>query len=115
MTDEDNGLVFGYLLDGKGGGRAISWPDVRSWQPEQGLLWLHLDRTAEETYNWLADDSGLDPIVIEALMAEETRPRCAAIDSGMLVILRGANLNQAPIPRTWCRYVSGSMAPGYCR
>jgi zinc transporter len=98
MNDDDNGLVFGYLLDGKGGGRAMSRPDVRSWHPEQGLLWLHLDRTAEETHHWLVNDAGLDPIVVDALIAEETRPRCAAIDSGMLVILRGVNLNPGADP-----------------
>jgi zinc transporter len=98
MRDEVNGLVSGYLLDGKGGGKPVQWRDVRSWQPGQGQLWLHLDRTAEESRHWLSSDAGLDPIVVDALLAEETRPRCASIDTGMLVILRGVNLNPGAEP-----------------
>ena len=44
---EDSGLVFAFCLDGKGGGREVSFENVRQWTPEDGTLWLHLDYTGE--------------------------------------------------------------------
>lgn len=35
---ENNGLVFSYILDGKGGGKRVDWEKLREWSPEQGTL-----------------------------------------------------------------------------
>jgi len=43
--------------------------------------------------DWLYDDSGIDPVILDALTAEETRPRSLVHKDGMLIILRGVNLN----------------------
>jgi zinc transporter len=48
MSTSD-GLVVAYVLDGRGGGREIGWDGVRSWQPSDGLLWVHLDYTKPGT------------------------------------------------------------------
>lgn len=94
MTELDNdGLIASYLLDGAGGGHQVAWQDIESWDREQGTLWIHLERDAPESKTWLEEKSGLDPVVIEALLTEETRPRSVAIKDGLLVILRGVNLN----------------------
>ncbi len=61
-------------------------------------LWIHLDRTKEHTKKWLREESGLDAMVAESLLAEETRPRAQAIGGGLLVILRGVNLNPGAEP-----------------
>ena len=42
MSTED-GLVYAVTLDGKGGGRPMTWPDIESWNSALGLLWIHLD------------------------------------------------------------------------
>ena len=42
--------------------------------------------------------SYLDPFVVDALIAEETRPRVAEIGEGALIILRGVNLNENADP-----------------
>lgn len=96
MTED--GLVVAYLLDGSGGGRRLDWDAVRAWRPEDGLLWVHLVRDAENTRAWLQNDSALDPLVVEALLAESTRPRTAQIGDGALVFLRGVNLNPGADP-----------------
>lgn len=96
--DDDNGLVFAYTLDGDGGGRSLNWEDVRKWQPEDGILWTHLDYSKDTAREWLNDESGIDPVMAEALMAEETRPRSLVYKRGMLVILRGVNLNPGADP-----------------
>lgn len=63
-----------------------------------GPLWIHLDSQNPEAQVWLRDASGLGELACEALLAEETRPRCATIGEGLLVFLRGVNLNPGAEP-----------------
>ena len=97
MTTE-NGLINAVLLDGKGGGKLVDWPGVRSWTPDQGALWVHLDFTSDRAETWLQEESGLEPLVAEALIADETRPRCSSVADGLLVSLRGVNSNPGADP-----------------
>jgi len=93
-----SGLIYGWQLNGTGGGTQLGWTDIGSGAASGGVSWLHLDRTDEHTTEWLEQHSGLDPIVIDALLAEETRPRLVRIGDGLLVILRGVNLNPGADP-----------------
>jgi zinc transporter len=93
-----HGLIYGFLLDGHGGGRQLDWQGVRDWQPADGYLWVHLDRTAPETADWLKTEAGVDPLVAEALLVEETRPRALVIQDGVLMMLRGVNLTPGSEP-----------------
>ena len=97
MTEE-NGLLAACVLDGRGGGRELEWSDVRSWTSAEGPLWVHLDYSHPEAARWLQEESGLDPAVAAALTAEETRPRSLAGHGGLLVVLRGVNLNPGADP-----------------
>ncbi|MFH1743922.1 MAG: zinc transporter ZntB [bacterium] len=92
MKQED-GLIYGCLLDGRGGGRDVEWSDIREWSEQNGILWIHLDRSHPESHRWLREQSGLAPFISNALLAEEIRPRTSCVDNGLLVILRGVNLN----------------------
>jgi len=92
------GLVAAYLLDGNGGGRELDWAGVRAWTPDQGLMWVHLEQGASETAHWVETECKLNPVVREALLASETRPRSFAFEDGLLVILRGVNLNPGAVP-----------------
>ncbi len=94
----DDGLICAYLLDGRGGGREIGWAEVRQWRPDQGLLWVHLDRTGSESRRWLREESDLDPLITEGLLAEDVRPRELPVDQSLLVTLRGVNLNPGADP-----------------
>jgi zinc transporter len=94
----DSGLINAFLLDGKGGGKAIGWSEVRQWRPQQGVLWIHLNFTANESQHWLLNESGLDSLVAEALIADETRPRSAPVSDGLLISLRGLNSNPGADP-----------------
>jgi len=91
-------LVCAYRLDGRGGGESIDWAELTSAPPQGDALWVHLDRSQPETRDWLANRSGIDPLIVEALLEEETRPRCEPFDQGLLVILRGVNLNPGADP-----------------
>ena len=89
----DSGLVYACILDGKGNGKQVKWDEIRHWQPAQGVLWTHLEYSDKNIQHWLTHESGLDEITSEALLAEETRPRSDLIGNGLLLTLRGVNLN----------------------
>ena len=92
------GLIHAYLLDGAGGGRRLEMAELDSWAPEQGVLWMHFDYTNEDARQWLRNNSGLEGLVADALLTEETRPRATAIDDGLLLALRAINANPGAEP-----------------
>ena len=94
----DDGLIHSYLLDGRGGAQAQDWDGVRAWRRGAGTLWVHLDRSDARAEDWLRRESGLEPLVVEALLEPETRPRCTALPGGWLVVMRGVNLNPGADP-----------------
>ena len=95
---ENNGLVFAYKLDGSGGGRKLTMEGVQKCRPEDGTLWIHLDYSGSDAQRWLNSESGIDPVMVEALTADATRPRSLVYRGGMLLILRGVNLNPGANP-----------------
>ncbi|WNK00572.1 zinc transporter ZntB [Thalassospiraceae bacterium LMO-JJ14] len=97
MSEQD-GLIGAYVLDGKGGGRELSWQDIEQGTPENAPVWLHMDRNGERTEDWLRQKSGLKHLHVDALLAGETRPRVAFMDDGILMTLRGVNLNPGADP-----------------
>ncbi len=95
---EADGLINACILDGNGGSHGLDWEGVEDWSAEEGPKWVHLDRSGARTEEWLRRKSGLEPIIIDALIAPETRPRIANMDGGMLLTLRGVNLNPGAEP-----------------
>jgi len=88
----DNGpLVTAWRLDGAGGGTEIGWGEVNAGV--EGPVWIHLHFPNPEAQRWLVEASGLDEVVTDAMLAEETRPRAVTHGSGILANLRGVNLN----------------------
>lgn len=95
---DDDGLVCAYIIAQDGKWQEISWDDICKWQPGNGLLWVHLNRAAEQAKHWLQNESRLDPLIWENLLAEETRPRALEINGNLLINLRGVNLNPGADP-----------------
>jgi zinc transporter len=56
------------------------------------ILWLHLCAINPKTRQWLETETGIDQSMIEAMLAEDTRPRALIRDDEMLVNIRGMNL-----------------------
>jgi len=95
---EQTGLVFACVLTGEGGRALQGWEEVRRWQPDDGVLWIHLDYKCADASTWFEQDSGIDPIVRAALLADEPRPRSLSTPEGLLLILRVINLNAGADP-----------------
>lgn len=96
--DKNHKPFLAFILDGKGGGQKIGWEAMRNWSPKQGVLWVHMDYNNSENQSWIVEESGLDQITCEALLAEETRPRSLVTHEGLLVALRGVNLHPESDP-----------------
>ncbi|NKB26998.1 MAG: zinc transporter ZntB [Rhodobacteraceae bacterium] len=65
----------------------------------QEPAWVHLAADAPGLRKWIATWLGyLDPHVLTALLADETRPRAMPLNDGLMLILRGVNLNDGEEP-----------------
>ena len=93
-----DGLLHALLLDGNGGAKPVEPADIEKWRPEDGLLWLHLDVAEKLPVRWMRSALGLDRVVVDALNADETRPRSLNIGDGLLAVLRGVNMNPGEDP-----------------
>ena len=96
MADE-SGLICAFRFDGQGGAEALDWqtlPDAA----EAANTWIHLHVDDERSRNWLLEESGIPTIAAESLLYEETRPRCTLIGDGLILNLRGVNLNPGADP-----------------
>ena len=92
-------LICAYALDGHGGARRLGWDEAsKAAGSPAAPIWLHLQRDAPATRQWLERESGLDEILCDALLSDESRPRCEAMGDGLLVSLRGVNLNPGADP-----------------
>jgi zinc transporter len=97
-NDGDSGLICAYVLDGQGGGTQVELDEANRRAAAGEVVWFHFDRSAADTHRWLRESSGVPEDMVDALLAEETRPRIAAFGTGILALLRGVNLNPGADP-----------------
>lgn len=97
---KEHGLLFGGVLDGKGGIKDMSWEEAVNWSPlgEDDVLWLHLDRTVPGVDAWLAEKLGVSGATADVLVSNETSPRAFNEGDALIAILRGINLNDGADP-----------------
>lgn len=110
--DAPSALIDAFRFDGNGKAERLTWGQVSSAlsQPDAGagFPWIHLKRDAAETAKFLATVSGLPRIACEALVAAESRPRTTSFAEGLIVDIRGVNLNEGESSedmvslRLWC-------------
>ena len=89
---ESDGLLCAFVLNGAGGGRRLDWTGIHAWQPDHGILWVHLDRTGAQTREWVESQSVIDAAAAESLLnAQGNRPRVSRVGDALVVMLRGLN------------------------
>ncbi len=92
MNEEQPALIHGFILDGKGGASPLTLADAGG--SDAGVAsWLHLDFTRAEARDWICGPSGIPPVVADALLDEDSRPRVLENRDGVLITLRGVNHN----------------------
>jgi len=93
------GIIHACSIKGDGSGDHLGGAQISEMIKSDKLAWVHLDANAPSTRVWLENElSYLDDIIIDALLADETRPRILEFDAGALLILRGVNLNEQAQP-----------------
>ncbi|MSP33320.1 MAG: zinc transporter ZntB [Rickettsiales bacterium] len=87
-------IFFSYAFDDKGNAHKLRNAEVAEELKNEGLAWIHLDGNSSLSKKWLEREvSYLDNLIIDALFAEEARPRIIKFENGLLIILRGINLD----------------------
>ncbi len=69
---------------------------AETWAPQGDFRWDHVEMNAAGRA-WL-DQQGLDRLAVDALLAEDTRPRVTVIGTGAVAVLRGVNLTEGAEP-----------------
>ena len=96
----DGPMLFGRVLDGKGGGRRLSWAEARDWQPTtpDEVLWVHMCRNVDGVQPWLEETLGISEPTAELLVSDDTRPRALREGQTLVATLRGINFNPGAEP-----------------
>lgn len=92
------GALYAFDINSDGSARNLSLdaltptiPKTHKTDELHSYRWCHLDLGAMGTRQFIA--THIDEMVADALTIEETRPRCSAHNEGLLLYLRGINLN----------------------
>ncbi len=98
MPNNAPNFLYSYRLNPDGRGTQLDFPELQSWVPADGSIWIHIDVADAKACKWLSQESGIPQSAIDTLLAEETRPRSIVTEQGLLVVLRGVNTNPGDYP-----------------
>jgi len=87
-----------WILDGRGHGALQAWVPGQDVPQDNRLAWFHLNYADAAARAWLLRSELLSTPVAESLLDEETRPRVLHHGEGLLLTLRGVNLNPGAEP-----------------
>lgn len=93
-------LIFGRVLDGKGGAREIGWDEAQGWKPAHPdeVLWLHMHRGCPDLREWLAATFDIAEPTTALLTSDQTRPRAYRENGALVATLRDLNYNAGAEP-----------------
>ena len=90
-------FVFGFSFS-KTAAVPVEWEQRSDALPDESWRWLHLNIHHPDAAQWIREGAGLPAAASGALLAGETRPRTTTFDQGVVVNLRGVNLNEGAEP-----------------
>ncbi|MBK1664024.1 zinc transporter ZntB [Rhodospirillum rubrum] len=91
-------LLWIVALDGKGGCREVALDDVPALIGGPERLWVHLHRGWPKANRWLKEVLAIPRPARRDLLAESTRPDSAFLGEGVLLNMRGINVNPGADP-----------------
>lgn len=93
----NDALIFAKQLDGNGGAR--NHPSLETLDQASGTFWMHFDANHSDAHSAVkAAAPDMDEQSLLAIFDQDARPRILELDNGILVILRGINLNKGEDP-----------------
>jgi len=87
-----------WRLDGTGKGEMLPWLPGEPCPHPSPYLWVHLYYADQAVRDWLLESDLLERPLAEAMVDDETRPRVVHHGDGLLITLRGVNLNPGAEP-----------------
>lgn len=94
----DDGWITAHYLDGMGGAEKSNGALLPKDLAGDRCLWIQLNMKEFAAEIWLREESRFPEVVVEALLADETRPRCLKVGESVLLNLRGVNMNPGADP-----------------
>ena len=88
-----NCFAYCYQLNSDHSKPALSLDKINNWQPNDGLLWLHLNFTQPKAQQWI-QQSDLPDIEKDSLINDRDRPRLNQTKEGFFLALRGVNIGK---------------------
>lgn len=85
------GLLYSACIGTDGSSIPIDMSGIPSYRPDEHYYWLHMCASHDDTRAYLEQHTKLDNLVIDALLAEDTRPRTLGRPEGTLLVLRAMN------------------------
>jgi len=95
MTDKNHFIIHAVAFEKGGSCSDLDEAQIAQGLEDKKLAWVHLEREHIKTRKWVEKNLDfLDPLIIDALFDDETRPRVEEFGDGLLVNLRAANLHK---------------------
>lgn len=83
-------------LDNHGSATACNLVELKN---PNSLVWAHFDYSEEDSRECIQSNDMFSELVTDFLLSEQTRPRATAVSDGLIVSLRGVNLNKGADPK----------------
>ena len=98
MNEQPLPVEAAWALDGQGGARRLGPGELDGREAGESPVWIDLDLTKSPARDWLRQRAGLEKAAVDILLAGETRPRALALSGGLVLVVRGVNLNPGADP-----------------
>jgi zinc transporter len=89
---------FAFAISADGTATELTELPTSGSSPDAAFVWTHLHVQQEGAGVWLANEAKLDLTVVEAMMADDTRPRALIRADGVMLIFRAMNLHEGESP-----------------
>ncbi|MGN7610510.1 zinc transporter ZntB [Magnetococcales bacterium HHB-1] len=90
-------LICAYTMTPEYTWKTITQEQAETWDPEQGLVWIHLQQS-DQSRAWLEEFAELDSQIVTDLFEADNQPRFMNFVEGGFLTLRGVNLNPGADP-----------------
>lgn len=97
MSDTTASTVSMMEFDGRGGARTLNWQEADKGRSEAHFHWIQMNHLEEGAERILLEDLEADPLAARILLERETRPRTTTVGDHLIIILRGANLQEGAL------------------
>lgn len=94
----DQDYVIMHQINGDGTSNILGREKLQIAKEQGKGLWIHLNYQNHDFLDDISETYNVDELVVDALAAESTRPRSMVFNDGLLISLRGVNLNPGADP-----------------